>query len=173
MITIEQGHPLSLSWTMENLHQRGESWAIDQESYVAFYDGNYELDRLTPDVGLGIKTDHDGPWELHAYISDTSFFPVADLWYRAEVSMTSGELLLADDGVIRVTEPVSEAASRPVYPWDLINPGKDRAPREIRHARMSECRSCQEFSRGVCKICHCVMRFKTSMLEATCPAGKW
>lgn len=172
-VTIQRGHPLSLRWSVENLHRRGQSWAIDQESFVAIYDGDYEIDRLTPDVGLGLITHEEVAWELHAYISDTSFFPVADLWFQARLLMVDGEVLLEDDGVIRVEESSGEPTSVQVYPWDLLNPAKDRATRELRFERMQECRSCDQFFHGVCKTCHCVLRFKTSLQDATCPIGKW
>ena len=40
--------------------------------------------------------------------------------------------------------------------------------------RYKVCNSCpQQSARGVCKACHCIIRFKANVASAKCPLGKW
>ncbi len=47
--------------------------------------------------------------------------------------------------------------------------------KEISDKRMEICRQCEHFKERTtqCTKCGCFMRFKTAMMSASCPAGKW
>jgi len=44
---------------------------------------------------------------------------------------------------------------------------------DVAEQRMSICRSCDELHMGICGVCKCVMKIKTTLGPAECPLGKW
>ena len=168
---IEQGQSLEMTWPVENLKRRGH-FSLDQESFLSLSQGGVEIDRLTAKVGLDIL--EEGPeWLLHAYISDTSFLPLGDIDYTVAIRTEDGESVLEDAGVITVLASTQPEPRKSVYPWDLIKPSSEHVDRETRYQRMTICRACPRFHRGVCGECFCVMRFKTLLADASCPLGRW
>ena len=168
---IEQGQPLEMTWPIERLTARGH-FAVDQESFVSLSHHGQEIDRLTAKVGLDILEETPN-WLLHAYVSDTSFLPVGEIEYEALIQLEGGEVILHDRGVIEVTADIGTEKKPSVYPWDLLKPSSEHVSREVRYERMSVCRSCPQFTAGICRSCFCVMRFKTMLADASCPLGRW
>lgn len=64
---------------------------------------------------------------------------------------------------------------KPVRPWDLFNPNKERVSDEAQERRMNICKSCPFFIKITqqCSKCGCVMSQKTKLADAYCPVGKW
>lgn len=62
-----------------------------------------------------------------------------------------------------------------VRPWDLLDPGMERATPELMAKRFDICKSCPELIKITkqCKKCGCFMALKTQLQIATCPLGKW
>ena len=58
-------------------------------------------------------------------------------------------------------------------PLDALNPRVPRVSAEIKDQRMAVCNSCDRLHAGICGVCHCVMRIKTTLAPAECPIGKW
>lgn len=62
-----------------------------------------------------------------------------------------------------------------VKPWDLVNPNKPKAEKDLSLSRLEICVNC-EFYRSrtnQCKKCGCFMKLKTTLEHAKCPIGKW
>lgn len=68
-----------------------------------------------------------------------------------------------------------EDKQREVRPWDLLNPGMERATEKLASERFDICKSCPELIKITkqCKKCGCFMALKTQLQVATCPLGKW
>jgi len=66
-------------------------------------------------------------------------------------------------------------ALKPVRPWDMFNPNKDRVSDEAQKRRLSICKSCPFFIKIThqCSKCGCIMDAKTKLADASCPIGKW
>jgi len=64
---------------------------------------------------------------------------------------------------------------KPVRPWDLFNPNKDRVSDTAQERRMEICRACPFFIKITtqCSKCACIMTQKTKLADASCPIGKW
>jgi len=64
---------------------------------------------------------------------------------------------------------------KPVRPWDLFNPNKDRVSDKAQERRMEICRACPFFIKITtqCSKCACIMTQKTKLADASCPIGKW
>jgi len=62
-----------------------------------------------------------------------------------------------------------------VRPWDMINPGAQRATEKEAAKRFDICLGCPELIKltKTCKKCGCVMPLKTKLENAVCPIGKW
>lgn len=60
-------------------------------------------------------------------------------------------------------------------PWDVLNPGIEKATDELADSRYSICQGCPELIKltSQCKKCGCFMKVKTTLEAATCPLGKW
>lgn len=60
-------------------------------------------------------------------------------------------------------------------PWDLVDPGSERASEEETSTRYNMCLSCPELIQltKTCKKCGCFMASKTKLKLAVCPIGKW
>ena len=64
---------------------------------------------------------------------------------------------------------------KPVRPWDLLNPNKDRVSDEAQERRMAICKECPFYIKITtqCSKCACIMTQKTKLADASCPIGKW
>jgi tRNA(Ile2) C34 agmatinyltransferase TiaS len=64
---------------------------------------------------------------------------------------------------------------KPVRPWDLINPNKERVSEAAQNRRMEICKACPFFIKitGQCSKCGCIMSQKTKLADAYCPVDKW
>jgi hypothetical protein len=64
---------------------------------------------------------------------------------------------------------------KPVRPWDLINPNKEKVSEKAQERRMSICKECPFFIKvtGQCSKCGCIMKAKTKLADAFCPIDKW
>lgn len=64
---------------------------------------------------------------------------------------------------------------KPVRPWDLLNPNKEKVSDEAQKRRMDICKSCPFFIKitGQCSKCGCLMAGKTKLADASCPINKW
>lgn len=62
-----------------------------------------------------------------------------------------------------------------VSPLTALNPRAPRVSDEVQQQRLAECEQCPKFHRGlgICGVCKCVMRIKTTLSDASCPLGKW
>lgn len=62
-----------------------------------------------------------------------------------------------------------------VTPLDMLNPKTKRSDEELYKYRIDICMTCPELIQLTtqCKKCGCFMNFKTKLLEASCPIGKW
>jgi len=58
-------------------------------------------------------------------------------------------------------------------PLDVFRPSVPRASKQQSDERMNVCRECDELHLGVCGVCKCVMKVKTTLGPAECPLGKW
>lgn len=105
-------------------------------------------------------------------IDDPGILGVGTHPFEVWATDLAGSIILNESGTIVVADG-TPAPPREVRPWDLLNPNSDRASKADRNARMDVCRGCSELRLGVCQKCSCVMRWKTSLLDAVCPLGKW
>lgn len=66
-------------------------------------------------------------------------------------------------------------AKKDVKVWDLLNPLQPRSDSSLIESRLDICRECDRFESklGRCMECGCIMRLKTTLVEASCPLGKW
>jgi len=64
---------------------------------------------------------------------------------------------------------------RQVRPWDFFKEDTMYASDKIAEERMSICNNCEFFFKFTkqCKVCMCVMPWKATLADATCPKGKW
>jgi hypothetical protein len=64
---------------------------------------------------------------------------------------------------------------KPVRPWDLLNPNKDRVSDTAQERRMAICKECPFYIKITtqCSKCACIMPQKTKLADASCPIGKW
>jgi len=64
---------------------------------------------------------------------------------------------------------------KPVRPWDMFNPNKERVSEKIQEKRIEICKACPFFIKitGQCSRCGCIMSQKTKLADATCPIDKW
>lgn len=60
-------------------------------------------------------------------------------------------------------------------PLDIFISDTPQAPEDIVNKRLGICQSCPEFVKLTtqCKRCKCIMKLKTKLDHAKCPAGKW
>lgn len=60
-------------------------------------------------------------------------------------------------------------------PWDLLDPGAERATSEEAERRFSICQACPRLLKATsqCKECGCFMNLKTKLAKADCPLHKW
>lgn len=45
--------------------------------------------------------------------------------------------------------------------------------KELSEGRLVECNVCENYKRGICTKCGCVIVVKTTVLDEHCPIGKW
>jgi hypothetical protein len=59
--------------------------------------------------------------------------------------------------------------------FDLFDPKKPRSDKEIIEQRLEICKVCPAFRPRTkrCSKCGCFMELKTTLLQASCPIGKW
>lgn len=65
--------------------------------------------------------------------------------------------------------------------YGLKDLAKDYLSRKVEHVddtkrneRLDICNSCEHKSKiGVCKLCGCLLKSKTTYTKASCPIGKW
>jgi hypothetical protein len=64
---------------------------------------------------------------------------------------------------------------KPVRPWDMFNPNKERVSEEAQERRIEICKACPFFIKitGQCSKCGCIMSQKTKLADASCPVDKW
>jgi hypothetical protein len=64
---------------------------------------------------------------------------------------------------------------KPVRPWDMLNPNKERVSDEAQERRMAICKECPFYIKVTtqCSKCGCVMAAKTKLADAYCPIGNW
>jgi hypothetical protein len=64
---------------------------------------------------------------------------------------------------------------KPVRPWDLFNPNKERVSDKAQERRMAICKECPFYIKVTtqCSKCACIMPQKTKLADASCPVGKW
>jgi len=60
-------------------------------------------------------------------------------------------------------------------PWHLLDPHAAISDQTKIDKRMDICRACPEFINLTtqCKQCGCIMKAKTTLINAECPIGKW
>lgn len=73
-----------------------------------------------------------------------------------------------------LVQEATDAEPRRVTVLDFLNPAAPRASAEERAERLATCQSCDNLKPGtICGLCHCFLRAKTWLAEASCDAGKW
>lgn len=171
--TVEHGHSLDLSWEVPGAPLEGPPANVHESfALVEFPDGTSK--RVTGATGFIFTRDTEAKKIMvNLNWSDTSELPLGTATYRVFVVSTSGDTLLDESGTIEITPQVSEPTERVVRPWDLLNPWEARATDEVRELRLATCGECDHLKHGVCEICHCVMKLKTTLARASCPIGKW
>lgn len=102
-----------------------------------------------------------------------SFFEIGQYNWKLPIFLFNGNLLIELNGVINIVDGISEKKERIVKPWDLLNYKHSRVSKEEKRKRFDICKTCPEFSMGICKQCGCVMGLKTMLQEAKCPLNKW
>jgi hypothetical protein len=175
-MTIEQGHSLDLSWSVPGLRPDGDTGiTLDFQASSASFthpDGSVEQLSIGTNVALVNRQDvADMTAEIN--VSDTTRFDVGDVGYHVRFVNKTGEVMLEDSGVITVTPFVAEPAMRVVRPWDLLNPNEARSSEELKAERLAICHPCENYKVGLCVACGCVLTWKTSLVRAACPIGKW
>ena len=60
-------------------------------------------------------------------------------------------------------------------PWHLLDPEAKLSNQSKIDERMDICRACPEFIKLTtqCKQCGCIMKAKTTLINAECPLKKW
>ena len=60
-------------------------------------------------------------------------------------------------------------------PWHLLDPDARIIDQSKIDKRYDLCKSCEHFVKltTLCTQCGCVMKAKTTLLNAACPIGKW
>ena len=127
-----------------------------------------------PGAGAALST-RENQVVLVLSAADTSEFPLGLFQYSISLQNRDSETVLSVSGDFRVV-PAPEGmvpTVGAVRPWDLLNPSSPRADKQLRSERMEICRACPELLAGFCKKCGCRMKWKTTLLDATCPLGKW
>lgn len=107
-------------------------------------------------------------------IGDTTQIDAGTYQYEFAAYDGEGNVLASDSGKLTaVDDAPPQNQDRPARPWDLFNPGIERVSSELRNARMDICRGCPNLHAGICSECGCVMSLKTTLINASCPIGKW
>jgi hypothetical protein len=59
--------------------------------------------------------------------------------------------------------------------FDLFDPNKPRSDKELIEQRLEICKVCPAFRPRTkrCSKCGCFMELKTTLMQASCPIGKW
>ncbi len=123
-------------------------------------------------VGLHEGERADGTIVIALAIDDPVLLGVGTHAFHVRATDRDGLVILDDHGTIIVADG-TPAPVREVRPWDLLNPSSDRTTKDVRDARLTVCHSCDRLQVGVCRECLCVVRWKTTLADATCPLGKW
>ena len=58
-------------------------------------------------------------------------------------------------------------------PLDALRPSTPRVSADVAAERMAICDACDRLHMGICGVCKCVMKIKTTLGPAECPLGKW
>lgn len=116
----------------------------------------------------------DGTLVIAVSIHDAGYLGEGEHPFMVHAEDAHGVALLDDAGTIRVA-PADGSPNRreEVRPWDLLDPKEPRVEKAERDARYAVCKACDRLHMGVCAECKCVMRWKTTLANATCPIGKW
>lgn len=58
---------------------------------------------------------------------------------------------------------------------DLFDPNQPRSDEELIEQRLDICNGCPELNKRFmkCRRCGCFMKLKTTLIQASCPLGKW
>jgi hypothetical protein len=59
--------------------------------------------------------------------------------------------------------------------FDLFDPSQPRSDKELIEQRLEICKVCPAFKPRTkrCGKCGCFMELKTTLMQASCPIGKW
>lgn len=63
-----------------------------------------------------------------------------------------------------------EALARSVAEYVALLPEEDRAPEDVRKARLALCLSCPRLTDGTCALCGCYVEARTAKRRQRCPA---
>lgn len=170
------GEPLEIIFNTNLFVDERMMVDVDNDYQMTIYNEDDEIVlELYPEIGLGIMIDQTLKADISAYIGDVSVLGVGRYRYEISVFNSARRMVFSESGEIIISKKEqNQNVFRPqVKPWDVLNPGKDRASRQERKERFSICKQCPELSFGICKQCGCAMAIKTSLKEAFCPLNKW
>lgn len=147
------------------------SYEYEMEMTITTYSG--EVFELYNTVGMHEGELADGTIIIAISVDDPTVFGHGAHSWNIKATNDDG-LILSEQGQLivkpRTGTPTPE---HEVRPWDLLNPNSGRVSKLVRNERLSVCQTCPELTLGMCNVCKCIMRWKTTLADATCPLGKW
>lgn len=138
------------------------------ESFFIIKNNNEEIIYLSINQGIYlVSVDSSFGVKIELDINDLD-----EGTYEWEINIIRNKkIILSDSGkIIAEGTPTKQKIARP---WDLLNPNTEYVGKEISNKRLSICKSCDMFLKGICKECGCYMPIKTKISHAFCPIGKW
>lgn len=142
----------------------GSQKELDDGKFVFFYFKN------GIHIANSFNEKHENIFRLYIQINNTSFLKLNET-YKYYIYYALDEWNDKFEITGKITP--STQTRKNVKPWDLLNNNKVRSSKELKEKRLSICSQCPRLKSGVCMECGCIMKLKTSLLEAYCPLEKW
>jgi hypothetical protein len=134
------------------------------ETFELYNDlGLYEAERPNKSIIALLSIDNPG------------VLGIGDHPYEIFARDGSGNIILNENGTIKVLptpEDYEIDEDRVMMRWDLLH-DFDKVSRKQRDARLDTCMSCEKYDNGLCTACGCIMKWRVSLKDSSCPLHKW
>lgn len=171
IIEVAYGGPIDINIKLDNV--KFEDLSIPTNLYI-YKDNDLFLSFANGKGFSIIKINETEEVFVDIAIGETeSLFEPGKYTWEISIKMIDGSIYKKLTGSFNIIDGILIKKERMVKPWDLLNDEKPKVSKEIKKERFDICKSCPEYSLGICKKCGCVMALKTMLAEAKCPIHKW